>query len=153
MTTRYFALIAGIIYLLVGLMGFIPALLTAPVGAPDLVVDSFYGYLLGLFPVNILHNLVHLAIGIWGIAAYRNLGGSINFARGLAILYGILAVMGLIPGLNTMFGLTPLFSHDVWLHALTAVVAAYFGFFADRRVVDDYADDRVYETRDRSRTV
>lgn len=153
MGTRYFALIAGIIYLLVGLMGFIPPLLTAPVGAPDLAVDSFYGYLLGLFPVNILHNLVHLALGIWGIAAYRSLGGSIGFARGLAIIYGVLAIMGLIPGLNTMFGLVPLFSHDVWLHALTAIAAAYFGFFADRRVVDSPADARVYESHDRSRTV
>ena len=36
--------------------------------------------------------------------------------------------MGLIPVLNTTFGLVPLFGHDVWLHAGTAALAAYFGF-------------------------
>jgi hypothetical protein len=38
--------------------------------------------------------------------------------------------MGLISAANlyTMFRLTPLFSHDVWLHAGTAIIAAYFGW-------------------------
>ncbi len=48
----------------------------------------------------------------------------------LAVLYALLAVMGLIDAgdLNTTFKLIPLLSHDVWLHALTAAAAAYFGF-------------------------
>jgi hypothetical protein len=50
------------------------------------------------------------------------------FARALAILYGLLAVLGLIPGLNTLFGMVPLHGHDVWLHAGTAMIAAYFGW-------------------------
>jgi hypothetical protein len=88
-------------------------------------VSSFYGYLLGLFPVN----LVHLAIGAWGIVAYtRGTPSSRMFARGPAVLYGILAVMGFIPGFNVLFGLVPLYGHDVWLHALTAVLAAYSGW-------------------------
>ena len=43
------------------------------------------------------------------------------------MLYAVLAVMGFIPGVNTVFGSVPLFGHDVWLHALTAAIAAYFG--------------------------
>jgi hypothetical protein len=128
--TRYFALIAGIIYALVGLLGFVPGTHPMPATAtpPDLAVDMGYGYLLGLFPINVLHNLVHLAIGIWGIVAYRSYAGSKTFARGLAIFYGLLAIMGLIPVLNTTFGLIPIFGNDVWLHAVTALLAAYFGF-------------------------
>ena len=53
-----------------------------------------------------------------------------TYARGLAVFYGLLAVMGLIPGLNTTLGLIPVFGHDVWLHALTAAAAAYFGWAA-----------------------
>jgi hypothetical protein len=43
-------------------------------------------------------------------------------------VYAIFAVMGLIPGLDTVFGLVPLHGNDVWLHALLAAGAAYFGF-------------------------
>lgn len=131
MAVRYFALAAGLVYVLVGFMGFVPGLnVERPPDAPDLAVDSFYGYLLGLFPVNIVHNLVHLAIGAWGIWGYSNgITGSRAFARGITVVYGLLAIMGLIPVLNTTFGLVPLFGHDIWLHAGTAVLAAYFGWF------------------------
>jgi hypothetical protein len=135
MTARSFALAAGITYVLVGALGFLPGITQPPpAGSPDLVVGSGYGYLLGLFPINLLHNLVHLAVGIAGLAAYRSRGGARAFARGLAIFYGLLAVMGLVPGLDTTLGLIPIFGHDIWLHALTALLAAYFGFAAPAAV-------------------
>jgi hypothetical protein len=142
MAIRYFALAAGVVYALVGVLGFVPGLnVEGPPGRPPLAVDSFYGYLLGLFPVNLLHNLVHLAIGAWGLFAYsRGIPDSRAFARGLAILYAVFAVMGLIPGLDTTFGLVPLYGHDVWLHALTAAAAAYFGWFHRIGVGDRIAD-------------
>ncbi|BDP41297.1 membrane protein [Deinococcus aetherius] len=134
---RTFAQVAGIIYLLVGILGFFPALLSAPTG-PDLAIDAFHGRLLGLFPVNLTHNIVHLAIGLWGITAARSLSGAVGFARGLTVLYVILGIMGLIPGLNTMFGLAPLHGNDVWLHFGTALVAAYFGWGAARDTSASY---------------
>jgi hypothetical protein len=127
MTIRTFSLVVGIIYLLVGLLGFFDALKSPPpADAPALSVSAGYGYLFGLFPVNMLHNLVHLGIGVWGLASYRNYPAARTFAYGLMIFYGALAVMGLIPVLNTSIGLIPIFGHDVWLHALTALAAAYF---------------------------
>jgi len=57
-------------------------------------------------------------------------GGVRFFGRGLAIFYGLLAILGLIPATNTMFGLVPIYGNDVWLHAGTALIAAYFGFVA-----------------------
>jgi hypothetical protein len=129
MRTRYFALLVGLIYVLVGLLGFIPgARQPSPPGAPALALEASYGYVLGLFPVNLLHNLVHLGVGIWGLAAYTTAPRARSFARGLAVFYGLLTVMGVIPGLRTLFGWVPLFGHDIWLHALTAMAAAYFGW-------------------------
>jgi hypothetical protein len=129
MTPRNFALIIGIVYLAVGIFGFIPGLLRpAPESAPPVGITAFYGYLMGLFAVNLLHNAVHLAIGAWGIAASRTATRARTYAKTLAIFYGALAVMGLIPVLDTMFGLVPIHGHDVWLHAATALAAAYFGW-------------------------
>ncbi len=136
MNTRNFALIFGIIFLVVGIAGFIPGLVTytapvadtAPDAAPAADMLHQHGYLLGLFPVNFLHNLFHIAWGVFGLATYRSFSNARLFARATAIVYGLLTVMGLIPGLNTLFGLLPLYGNDIWLHALLALIAAYFGF-------------------------
>jgi len=96
MTVKTFALIAGIGFLAAGVLGFVPALVTAPPEhAPALGITAFHGYLLGLFPVNFMHNLVHIAIGGWGIAASRSVGASRGYSRTIAVFYGLLAVMGL----------------------------------------------------------
>ena len=131
MTVRNFALIYGIVFLLVAIAGFIPGLVT-PFEAehPELAVESGAGRLFGLFPVNVLHNLVHGVFGVWGLLASRSTPGSVTYARAVAIIYVVFVVMGLIPGLQTTFGLIPLFGHDVWLHILLAAVAGYFGWAA-----------------------
>jgi len=129
MTTRQFALVFGVIFLLVGIAGFIPGLTQMPhTQHPQLQVDAYYGLLFGLFPVNILHNIVHLLFGVWGLAAYAGLGGARLYARGVAIIYALVTIAGFVPGLDTGFGLVPLFGNDIWLHALIALVGAYFGW-------------------------
>ena len=134
MRTTTFALIFGIAYLAAGVLGLIPAaLLPPPADAPPTTFTVLYGYLLGLFPVNVLHSAVHIAIGAWGLMAWRGSADPLVFARSLAIFYGVLAVMGLIPGMNTLFGMLPMHGHDVWLHAGTAAIAAYFGWFHETR--------------------
>ena len=139
MNVRYFALVLGIIFLLVGVMGFIPALVTHPADMHNVTVHANHGYLLGVFPVNILHNIVHLLFGLWGVLAYRSFDGSRVYARSVAVIYALLAIMGLIPAgnLNTTFTLIPIHGNDVWLHALIAVAAAYFGFAPARDAVGD----------------
>jgi hypothetical protein len=125
-----FAAVVGTLFVTVGLLGFGSAFVSAPLpGDPSVTVDQAYGRLFGLFPVNVLHNLVHLAIGIGGLLAWRNVWSPLTYAQFLGGFYGVLTVLGLIPGANTMFGLVPIFAHDVWLHALTAALGIYFGWF------------------------
>jgi hypothetical protein len=130
----------GILFLMIAASGLIPGLLQPPApNDPNLAVDTMHGRALGLFPVNLLHTLVHLIFGIWGLMASRSLGAAKNYARITAVIYFVFVVMGVVPGLDTTFGLVPLHSNDVWLHVLLAVPAAYFGFVhrdnatADRR--------------------
>ena len=129
MDTRRFALVWGILFLVIFAAGIIPGLLQPPEASdPDLAMNAMYGRELGLFPVNILHDGVHLAFGIWGVVAYRSFDAAKAYARVTAIIYALFVIMGLVPVLDTTFGLVPLFSHDVWLHVILAAGAAYFGF-------------------------
>src|SRR3954464_11298540 len=114
MKTSTFALIFGMAYLAAGLLGLIPATLTPPpIDAPPTTFAFLYGYLLGLFPVNIVHSLVPMALGGWGLAggglaAWSGRASSGTYARSLAVFFGVLAVLGLLPMTNTMFGMMPI---------------------------------------------
>ena len=129
MNTRTFALIFGIVFLVIGAGGFIPGV-TDMTATPDpnLTMHNGYGHELGLFPINMLHNIVHIIFGLWGIMAYKSYGGARTYFRVVAVVYGLLTILGLLPATNTTFGLVPIYGNDVWLHALLALVAAYFGW-------------------------
>jgi Domain of unknown function (DUF4383) len=114
-----------------GVSGFIPGLtLPPPLGALPMALDLCYGLLLGLFPVNVLHNLFHLAVGIGGLVVWQNQARSVQFARVVALALGMLTLMGFGPPMNTGFGYLPVYGHDVWLHGAEALVAGYLGFIA-----------------------
>ncbi len=82
MRVETFAFFSGIAYLAAGLLGLVPAaLMPAPADAPSIHVTLFHGYLLGLFPVNVLHSAVHFAIGVWGIVAGRGMTSPKVYAR------------------------------------------------------------------------
>jgi hypothetical protein len=138
-----------------GLLGLVPAALTAPpADAPKTSVTVLYGYLLGLFPVNVVHSVIHLLIGALGVAAWQadhvwhRITSPKMYARGVAILYGALALLGVIPAMNTLFGLVPIHGHDVWLHAGTAALAAYFGWRTENYV--ERRTDQKVDRRERT---
>jgi hypothetical protein len=121
------ALVFGVVFALVGVLGFFPS--PPDPAAPPLTVAHGHGMLLGLFPVNTLHNIAHLLFGVLGIAAARGILMSARaYFQMVAVAYALLVILGLIPATQTTFGLMPLWGNDVWLHALLAAAAAYFGF-------------------------
>jgi hypothetical protein len=128
---RYFAGVFGLAYVAVAVIGFIPPLSPRLVDTgDDYIIDMSLREVFGLFPVNVLHNLAHLLFGIGGLLAYVGVFEPRRFARALAFFYATLSIFGLIPGLDTVFGLLPIHGHDIWLHALSGAVAAYFGWWA-----------------------
>jgi len=121
-TVQKVAMVFGVVFLLVAILGFI-----AP-GGMVMSPEAGSGMLLGMFPINLLHNVVHLLFGIWGLAASRSFSGAKSYAQIGGIIYIILAVCGwLVPA---GFGLVPLGGNDVWLHALLGIVLAGAGFTA-----------------------
>jgi hypothetical protein len=140
MKARTFAMILGVVFVFVGLIGFCPFFNRHHMDdTQDLIVTGpGTGHLLGLFHVNVLHNLVHLLFGVLGIAMART-GRAVLYCRIVAIAYGVLAVLGMIPTANIWhtFGLIPIEYHDVWLHALIALAAAVFGWMVNESATPD----------------
>lgn len=125
MPIRYSALILGLLFLTLGIAGFSASLVSGPASAYP---GPGYGFVLGIFPTNYFHNAIGILVGLWGIAAFTNLGGAITFNRIFAILYTLQALLGLMPFAKTFFGMMPLYGNNVWLSLITAAIAGYYGF-------------------------
>lgn len=126
MNSKSFALVLGLGFVVAAIAGFFPTPAEPPAG---LTQTHGFGHALGILPVNTLHNIVHLLFGVLGIAAARGaLMGARSYAQMVAVAYGLLVVLGLLPATNTTFGLIPIYGADVWLHAIIAAAAGYFGF-------------------------
>ncbi len=140
-----FAQIFGAIYLLVGILGFIPPLVVGEL-PPQVIggMGPFGGLLLGLFAVNWFHSLTHLLIGAAGLAVYGSFSASRAYALALGVAYGALAVLGLLFGVLFLGGLMPLNRWDHALHLLTALVV-FGAYFSDR--VGAYFSDGAAEPR------
>jgi hypothetical protein len=120
------ARVFGFVFLLVGALGFLASGMSMeadPALAPRV---------LGLFPVNALHNVVHLLFGVWGLAASRTASSASLFAKAAGAIYLVLAAAGFV--IPTTFGLIPIGGHDIWLHALIGVVLVAVGFQAPKAV-------------------
>jgi len=128
MSTRYFALVSGLVLLVMGLLSFVSGFLATPDVLPDLRIESGFGELFGLFPVNIINKLLFLGFGLWGISAYRRFVSARVYSRWLCVVAGIAAIFGLIPGFNTLFGIVPMYSNQIWFNALVAIVSGYVGY-------------------------
>jgi hypothetical protein len=125
MSTRTAALVFAIAFAIVGIVGFMPS--PPPPDAPALTLEHGHGLALGMFPVNTLHNVVHLLFAVLGLAAWGS-GHARGYFQLLAVSYALLAVLGLNAATNTTFGLIPIWGADVYLHAVVAIGAFYFGF-------------------------
>ena len=125
-TLQKLAGVFGVIFILVAVLGFI-----AP-GGMVMTMDPTTGMVLGVFPVNLLHNIVHLAFGAWGLVASRAWSGSKTFFTGGGIIYAVLTSVGFLS--PTGFGLVPLGGADIWLHAVLAVAMLAIGLTAKAAV-------------------
>jgi hypothetical protein len=90
------------------------------------------GTILGVFQINLLHNVVHLLVGIWGIMAARSWSGAKAFCQIAGVIYLVLAVCGYF--VPDGFGLVPLGGNDIALHAVLGVILAGIGFTAKETV-------------------
>jgi arginine exporter protein ArgO len=119
-TLQKITALVGAVFLLVGILGFIPGVTT------HYDMMSFAGHdsmakLLGVFNVSILHNLVHLAFGVVGLIAARRPGSARAYLIGGGIVYLVLWIYGLVIDKDSSANFVPLNTADNWLHLVLAV--------------------------------
>jgi len=112
----------GAVFIVVGVLGFTVS------GGMQMGDPATAPKLLGLFPVNLLHNVVHIAIGVWGLAAGRAYSTAVAYCKLVGFVYLALAALGFV--IPDAFGLIPIGGNDIWLHCLLGVVLVAVGFMA-----------------------
>lgn len=125
------ALIVGIVFLIVGIAGFIPGLTHSAEHLHGAGADS-EAQLLGLFQVSVLHNLVHLAFAIGGIALAARARASRLYLIVGGILYLVVWLYGLIAVGNEDLNFLPVNDADNWLHLVLGIGMVLLGIFVSR---------------------
>jgi hypothetical protein len=125
------ALVVGVVFLLVGVLGFITGITT------NFDSLAFAGHqseamLLGLFQVSVLHNIVHLLFGVAGLAMSRSAAGARNFLIYGGVVYAVLWLYGLLIDQSSAANFVPVNTADNWLHLVLAVGMIALGFLLDR---------------------
>ncbi|MFD4990229.1 DUF4383 domain-containing protein [Streptomyces sp. NPDC058374] len=126
------AMIVGAVFLLVGVLGFIPGITT---GYDTMEFASHHSEakLLGVFQVSILHNLVHLAFGVAGVAMARTASAARTFLLAGGAVYLVLWVYGMFVGHHSSANFVPLNAADDWLHFVLGVGMITLGTMLTRR--------------------
>lgn len=118
MTPKNITLAFGIVYLVIGVLGFIPGIVTAD------------GLLLGIFAVNTIHNIAHFGAGailVWGGLSEAN---TIPANQIMSVVFALLVVASFVAPIVQQLPLNP---PDTILHLASAALTAYIGFFWGRR--------------------
>lgn len=108
------ARLVGIVFLLVGIAGFIPGLTTNLYDGLEFAGNDGTAELLGIFQVSVLHNIVHGLFGLAGLALAATASGARTYLIGGGAIYLALFVIGIIGGGDWI----PVNDADNWLHLL-----------------------------------
>jgi len=113
MTAKNAAILFGVVFLIVGVLGYVPNPIVGPTG---------------LFLTNPLHNIIHLVSGIALLAgAYTSLGSSMML-KIVGVVYGLVAVCGFFMVMDNMMLGVAINEADKWLHVALAGAILAAGF-------------------------
>ncbi|MEV4158709.1 DUF4383 domain-containing protein [Nonomuraea dietziae] len=125
------SLVVGAVFLLVGVLGFIPGV-TSDYGDLRFAGHHSDALLLGVFQVSILHNIVHLLFGVAGILLARTWAGARNFLIGGGVIYLLLWLYGMVIDRDSAANFVPVNVADNWLHFVLGVGMIALGFLLTR---------------------
>jgi hypothetical protein len=120
---QLYALLFGLTLLVAGIVGFF-------VDSGFDVGDGVQGDDLIIFEVNGIHNLVHIASGLVGLALAGSAAGARLYALGFGAVYLLVTIIGFIDG-EDFIGLFPLNTADNFLHLAIALTGIAAGLASD----------------------
>ncbi|MFF7813622.1 DUF4383 domain-containing protein [Streptomyces roseolus] len=126
------ALVVGVVFLLVGILGFIPGI-TTDYDTLKFAEHHSEAKLLGVFQVSVLHNIVHLLFGVAGIAMARAAATARAYLIGGGVIYLVLWIYGLLVDHDSSANFVPVNTADNWLHFILGVGMIALGFLLGRR--------------------
>lgn len=116
----------GIVFILIGILGFIPGVTDAD------------GMLLGIFQVDALHNVIHLLSGIVALLCAGSHAGAKSYFKIFGVIYALVTILGFVGGGNVL-GLIMVNGADNVLHLVIAVVALALGFGGPKKSLSQSA--------------
>ncbi len=125
------ATVVGAVFLVVGLLGFIPGI-TTDYGQMNFAGHDSGAMLLGIFMVSVLHNIVHLLFGIAGLALGRTRDGARTYLIGGGVVYLVLWVYGLVVDHHSGADFVPVKNADDWPHLLLGLGMVALGVVLTR---------------------
>ncbi len=133
------ALAVGIVFFLVGVLGFIPGITTNYASLSGAGHHS-EAKLLGIFQVSYLHNAVHLLFGVAGYLMARTVPAARSYLVGGGIIYLVLWVYGLVIDFDSAANFIPLNDADNWLHLGLGALMIALGLFLSRKAAGQPRD-------------
>jgi hypothetical protein len=138
---RTLTLVVAIVFLVVGVLGFVPGITT------NYSQLTFAGHmsdakLVGLFEVSVLHNIVHLLYGAVGLAMARRTPSAVAYLIGGGVIYLVLWIYGLVVGEESAANFVPLNTADNWLHFLLGVGMIGLGLLGRQSAVRSLPETR-----------
>lgn len=125
------ALLIGVIFLIVGVLGFVPGI-TTNYDEMELAGHESRSELLGVFQVSILHNVVHLLFGVAGLVMARTITTARLFLVGGGLIYLVLWLYGVLIDRGQDENFVPVNDADNWLHLALGVVMVVLGLVIGR---------------------
>jgi len=122
----------GAVFLLVGILGFIPGI-TANFGALGIAGHGSEALLLGVFQVSVLHNIVHLLFGVAGLLLARTPAQARNYLIVGGVIYLVLWLYGLFIDHDSSANFVPVNNADNWLHLVLGLGMIALGAVLGRR--------------------
>ena len=125
-------MLIGVTFILIGILGFVPGITSHLYGGLDFAGHNSPAKLFHVFQVSWLHNIVHLAFGLVGLAFSRTAATARLYLIGGGVVYLVLWFYGLVIAQNGGANFVPFNTADNWLHFAIGAAMIGLGFATTR---------------------